>query len=389
MLDRPALTMELRRGLRDFPVVALVGPRQCGKTTMARGIVHPRSSGYFDLESPADALRLSEPMAALTALNGTIVIDEVQRAPDLFPVLRVLADERPLRRRLLVLGSASPRLLRQTSESLAGRVRVIEMGGFDLGECGTRKLDRRWLRGGFPRAFLARTDRAAFEWLDEFVRSVVERDLPFMDSRMPAAELRRLLSMLAHYHGQTLNTSDVASSLGVARETVRRYVDLLVGLFHLRQLQPWFENLGKRQVKSGRLFFRDTGVLHAVMGIRSRGDLLLHPRLGASWEGFAIEEVLRHVPHDEAYWWSTHQGAEMDLLLFRKGRRFGVEVKRADAPQLTSSIRAAIRDLKLDGVTIVAPITKPYAVNVNVRVTSLEQVVGDPEQLVSARRQRR
>ena len=201
---------------------------------------------------------------------------------------------------------------------------------------------------------------------------------------MPAAQLRRLLSMLAHYHGQTLNTSDIAASLGVSRETVRGYVDLLVGLFHLRQLQPWFENLGKRQVKSGRLFFSDSGVLHAVIGIRSQRDLLLYPRLGASWEGFAIEEVLRHVPHDEAYWWSTHQGAEMDLLLLRKGRRFGVEVKRADAPRMTPSIRTAIRDLKLDGVTIVAPITKPYAIDANVRVTSLEHVVEDPEQLVSA-----
>jgi predicted AAA+ superfamily ATPase len=389
MLERPALAAELRRGLRDFPVVALVGPRQCGKTTMARGIVPPGSPSYFDLESPADLRRLAEPMTALGALEGTIVVDEVQRAPDLFPVLRVLADERPLRRRVLVLGSASPGLLRQTSESLAGRVRVIEMGGFDLRECGIGKLDRRWLRGGYPRAFLARTERATFEWLDEFVRSLVERDLPFMDSRMPAAELRRLLAMLAHYHGQTLNTSELASSLGVARETVRRYVDLLAGLFHLRQLQPWFENLGKRQVKSGRLLFRDTGVLHAVMGIRSRRELLVHPRLGASWEGFALEEVLRQVPHDEAYWWATYQGAELDLLLFRKGRRFGVEVKRADAPRMTPSIATALRDLKLDAVTVIAPVAKPYAVDAFVRVISLEQVLEDPEQLVIARQPRR
>ena len=291
-LQRRELADTVSGALTRFPVVALVGPRQCGKSTLARTLVKPDSEHYFDLERPDDLRRLSDPMTVLQRLRGTIVLDEVQRAPELFPVLRVLSDERPLRRRLLVLGSASPQLLRQSSESLAGRLRVIEMSGFTLDECGRKRTERRWLRGGFPNSFLAHDDRGAFEWLHAFLRSIAERDLPGEDARLDATAITRLLAMLAHYHGKTLNVSAIASSLGINGPTVRRYVDLLTGLFHLRQLQPWTENMAKRQVRSPKLIYRDSGVFHELLGVRSMAELERHPSLGASWEGFVIEEIL-------------------------------------------------------------------------------------------------
>jgi len=395
MLPRAALLAEVQKSLVAAPVVAVVGPRQCGKTTLARSIVNPRSANYFDLESPRSAARLTEPLTALEALQGTIVIDEVQRRPDLFPVLRVLADERPTRRRILVLGSSSPKLLQQSSESLAGRVRVIEMSPFTVHETQhsakrARKngIDARWLRGGFPRSFLAADDAAAFEWLTDFVRSIVERDLSEHASRMPWTERRRLVAMFAHYHGQTTDLTAIASALRISRDTVRRYLDLLTDLFHVRQLQPWFENISKRQVKSPRLYFRDTGVLHSLLGIESRDDLLLHPRLGASWEGFVIEEILSRTPHREAYWWSTQSGAELDLVLMQGTKRFGVEVKHADAPAMTKSIGIAMNDLSLECVTIVAPVRIGYDVAERVRVVPFEEIVEDPELVVRSKRRK-
>lgn len=394
MLPRDEVKNEVARALKDYAVVALVGPRQCGKTTLARSVVNADSPNYFDLESPRSAGRLSEPLVALEALRGTIVIDEIQRRPDLFPVLRVLADEQPLRRRLLVIGSASPFLLRQTSESLAGRIRVIEMHPFSIAEVhaadsDTLQADMRWLRGGFPRAYLARDDEIAFGWLEEFARSVIERDLPDFDARLPWAERRRLFAMLAHYHGQTTDMSAMATSLRLNRETVRRYVDLLTDLFHLRQLQPWFANISKRQVRSPRLYFRDTGMLHLLLGIRSRDALLVHPRLGASWEGLVIEEILNRATYDEAYWWSTHQGAELDLLLIRGTKRYGVEVKHADAPGMTKSIAIATQDLSLDRVTIVAPVRHAYEAADTVRVVPLEEIVADASVVTGEGRVRR
>ncbi len=375
MITRAAALAELRRALRRSRVVALIGPRQCGKTTLARQLVPPASPNYFDLEDPASLGRLSEPLTALSPLNGLVVIDEVQRRPDFFPVLRVLADRVPLRARFLVLGSASPNLLRQSSESLAGRLETVVLSGFGLSEVGVRKLPRHWLRGGFPRAFLAKSDEDSFVWRDQFIQTLLERDLPQLGVTVPATALLRFWTMIAHYHGQTWNAADPARSLGVTEPTVRRYLDVLCDLFMVRQLQPWHENLGKRQVKAPKVYVRDTGLLHRLLGLRTERDLLAHPKAGASWEGYAIEEVLRHVRPDEAYFWATHQGAELDLLLLKGGRRFGIEVKRADAPTLTRSMQIALSDLRLDRLLILYPGTRSYPLAERVSVVPLSAVV--------------
>lgn len=388
MLDRDELTATITRSIKQFPVVALVGPRQCGKTTIARTLVPPGGPNYFDLERSIDVRRVEDPMLAFAPLKGLVVIDEVQHAPEIFKVLRVMADERPRRRRFLVLGSASPALLKQTSESLAGRICVVEMAGFTLTECGA-DIDRRWHRGGMPRAWLARTDAEAMTWLREFVDTIAQRDVPAFDSRIPALQIHRLLSMLAHYHGQTLNASAIAASLGVSPPSVRRYADLLTDMFHIRQLQPWHENLSKRQVKAPKLLIRDTGVLHHLLGAQSRAQLLRDPRLGASWEGLVIEELLARAKHESAYWWATHQGAELDLMLFSKGLRFGVEVKRSDAPGMTRSIATALSDLKLERVTIVAPVAHAYDVAERVGVVPFADVIRDPDLVVAAQPRKR
>ena len=355
--------------------MALIGPRQCGKTTLARQLVPPDSPNFFDLEDPASLGRLSEPGTALSPLRGLVVIDEVQRRPDLFPVLRVLADRVPLRARFLVLGSASPDLLRQSSESLAGRLETVVLSGFGLSEVGARRLSRHWLRGGYPRAFLARSDEDSFVWRDQFVRSLLERDLPQLGVAIPATALLRFWTMLAHNHAQTWNAADPARSLGVTEPTVRRYLDLLGDLFMIRQLRPWHENLAKRQVKSPKVFVRDSGLLHRLLGLRTEKDLLAHPKAGASWEGYAVEEVLRNVRPDEAYFWATHQGAELDLLLFKGGRRVGVEIKRADAPTLTRSMRIALSDLRLDSLLVLYPGRHSYPLDERVSVIPLSAVV--------------
>ncbi len=377
MIARTAALAELRRALRRSRVVALIGPRQCGKTTLARQLVPPDSPNFFDLEDSASLARLSEPATALTALRGVVVIDEVQRRPDLFSVLRVLADRVPLPARFLVLGSASPGLLRQSSESLAGRLETVVLSGFGLAEVGVMKLSRHWFRGGFPRAFLARSDEDSFVWRNQFIQTLLERDLPQLGVAIPAMALLRFWTMLAHYHGQTWNAAGPARSLGVSEPTVRRYLDLLGDLFMVRQLQPWHENLGKRQVKSPKVYVRDSGLLHRLLGLRTEKDLLAHPKAGASWEGYAVEEVLRQVHPDEAYFWATHQGAELDLLLFKGGHRFGVEFKRADAPKLTPSMRIALSDLRLERLLVLYPGTRSYALAKRVSVMPLSAVVKD------------
>ena len=389
MIERQAIASRLDAALRRFPVVALVGPRQCGKTTLARTLLSPTSSNYFDLERPTDEARLKEPMLALEPLKGLVVLDEVQHAPEVFRVLRVLADERPLRRRILVLGSASPALLRQGSESLAGRIHVIEMSGFTGEECGAGKLDRRWFRGGLPRSFLARSDADAAMWLDQFIDTVTRRDIPALESRIPDAQAKRLLAMIAHYHGQTLNVAVIAAAIGLSAPTVRRYIDLLTDLFHVRQLRPWHENLAKRQVRSPKIYIRDSGMLHRLIGIPTADELLRNPRLGASWEGLVIEEIASRAPADEVHWWATHQGAELDLLLLRGGRRYGVEIKRSDAPGMTKSIEIARTDLGLERVTIVAPVPHAYDVADGVRVVPFADVVAEPTIVVGGERGRR
>lgn len=359
-VDRPRLLSTVRAALERMPVVVLTGPRQCGKTTLARQIVDPSAPTYFDLEDPRARALFEEPMTALERLEGIVVIDEVQRAPDLFPLLRVLADRRPLPARFLILGSASGALLHQSSESLAGRAAHVRMGGFGLDEIAPGRADDLWRRGGFPEAFLAPDERGSVLWRRAFIDTLVERDLPQWGVRVPATAMRRFWTMVAHYHGQVWSHADPARALGVSEPTVRSYLDLLTDAMVLRQLQPWHANLRKRQVKSPKVYVRDTGLLHELLGIEDLAALLHHPKLGASWEGFAVEQVLATEPHTEAAFWATHQGAEIDLVLRRHGRLYGVECKRVDAPRMTPSIRIALADLALERVAVVYPGSRRY-----------------------------
>ena len=335
--------------------MALVGPRQSGKTTLARQLVSPDSLNYFDLEDLTSLSRLEAPMTALRNLNGLVVIDEIPRRPDLFPVLRVLCDRDPLPARFLILGSASPDLVRASSESLAGRVETISISGFSLAEVGVEALAQHWLRGGFPLSYLAATEADSIAWRKNFIQMFLERDLPQWGVRIPAITLLRFWTMLAHCHGQIWNTAELARSLGVSEPTTRHYLDILEGVFMARVLQPWHANLKKRQVKAPKVYFRDSGLLHYLLGIRSDLDLQNHPKSGASWEGYAIEEVLKAVIPEEAYFWATHNGAELDLLLLKDGYRIGVDCKRVDGPRLTPSMRTALEDLELDRIFVIYP----------------------------------
>lgn len=374
MIKRPNLLRHVRSALRRSRIVSLIGPRQCGKTTLARHLMDVSSVKYFDLEDPASIARLNEPMTALHNLKGLVIIDEIQRRPELFPVLRVLADRAPLPARFLILGSASPDLMRQSSESLAGRVETITMSGFSLSEVGKPAYARHWLRGGFPPSFLARNETDSLSWRKNFIQTFLERDLPQWGFGIPASALLRFWTMLAHYHGQAWNAADPARSLGVSEPTVRRYLDILTGVFMMRQLQPWHANLKKRQVKSPKIYFRDTGLLHQLIGIRSERELLNHPKSGASWEGYVIEEVIKAIEPDEVYYWGTHSGAEIDLVIIKNGRMLGVECKRMDAPRLSPSIRTALEDLKLEQIAIVYPGTKRYSLSNTVKVIPFEAV---------------
>jgi len=366
---------KLRTALSRSRVVALIGPRQCGKTTLARQLVDPESLNYFDLEDPVSLARLDEPMTALTGLRGIIVIDEIQRKPDLFPALRVLADRNPNPARFLILGSAAPDLLRQSSESLAGRIELITMAGFALGEVGIDAMTRHWLRGGFPLSFLARSEGNSVSWRKNFIQTFLERDLVQLGIRVPATTMLRFWTMVAHSHGQVWNGSEVARSLAISEASARRYIDLLSELFMVRQLQPWHTNLKKRQVKSPKLYFRDTGLLHNLLGIRSEKELLEHPKLGASWEGYVVEEIIRSVEPDEEYFWATHNGAEIDLILLKNGRKYGVECKRIDAPKLTLSMHTSIKELKLDHLSVIYPGSSCYQLAPRIYAVPLTFVV--------------
>ena len=351
------------QALRRSPVVAIVGPRQCGKTTLARRLVPADSPNYFDLEDPVSLARLDQQLTALRDLTGIVVIDEVQHRPDLFPALRVLADRDDNAARFLVLGSASPNLLRQSAESLAGRIEYIELGGFQVAEVGASQMSRLWVRGGFPRSFLADTDTDSTAWRKAFVRTFVERDLPQFGAELRAPALHRFLAMLAHFHGQILNVAELSTALNLAQATVRRYLDLLEQLFLIRQLRPWHENLRKRQVKRPKLYLRDAGLYHHLIGVGTMDALQTHPRIGASWEGFVLEKVIAESVPDEAYFWATHNGAELDLLLLIQGRRVGVEIKRVDAPRRTRSMAVALDDLRLDALYVVYPGDVPYTID--------------------------
>lgn len=375
MIPRKQLLDRIARRFKTSPAVALLGPRQCGKTTLARLIADREQSTYFDLENPVDVARLSEPMTTLEPLRGLVVIDEVQRRPDLFPVLRVLLDRKPRRARFLILGSASPDLLQQSSETLAGRLALVEMAGFVLDEIPPKDQGRLWLRGGFPRSFLARSEQLSFDWRTDFIQTFLERDLAQLGVRVPATTMRRFWTMIAHYSGGIWNASEIGSSLGEAHTTVRRHPDSLSAALVVRVLQPWFENIGKRQIKSPKVYVRDSGVLHALLGITNWRGLEGHPKLGASWEGFVTEQLLNWLDHPEAYYWRTQAGAELDLLLFHRNRRIGIEIKRADAPTITPSMQHALNDLKLDALYVVYPGETRYRLSDEIEVLSLQECI--------------
>lgn len=376
MLDRESLLCVVKDALRRSPIVVLIGPRQVGKTTLARALLDPSSPNYFDLEDPLSLSRLDEPRTALESLHGLVVIDEIQRRAELFPVLRVLADRPNQDARFLILGSASGDLLRQSSESLAGRMERIDIPGFTLAEVGAEHRDRLWHRGAFPRSFLAATPADSAVWRKQFMQTLLERDFPQWGVRVPAVALRRFWTMLAHYHGQTWSATEPARALDVSPQTMRRHLDLLTDAMVVRQLAPWHANIAKRQVKAPKVYIRDSGILHGLLGLDTEQAVLSHPRLGASWEGFAIEQVLATQPHDEAYFWATHQDAEIDLILRRGDRLFGVECKRADAPRVTPSIRIALEDLPLERVAIVYPGNRRVALADRVELVPVSALAG-------------
>ena len=381
MLGRVGDLDEIRRQLRRQPVVGILGPRQIGKTTVARELA-TRTGGpvsYFDLESPVDARRLADEATALSDLKGLVVIDEIQRRPELFPILRVLADRPRRPASFLVLGSASPHLLKQTSESLAGRVTYVELDGFGLGDVEARNWRRLWLRGGYPRSYLARTDNESFEWRADLRRSYVDQDLPALGPGFPARTVERTWEMLAHYHGQIWNGSEIARAFAISHTTSRRYLDLLVDTFMIRLLAPWSENVGKRVVTSPKVYFRDSGLLHHLLGTRDGDDLARHPKIGASFEGFALHEVVRHLGADrrECFFWATHQGAELDLLVARGTRRLGSEFKHTVAPEVTKSMRIAMADLRLDRLDVIHVGKETYPLGDRIRAVAFERVQKD------------
>jgi len=381
MVDRPREISTLRRLLRLHPVVGIIGARQVGKTTLA----HAYAAGakmlvsYFDLEDPEDLARLADPMLALKTLKGLVVIDEVQRLPEIFRVLRVLADRPDRQARFLILGSASPELLRQGAESLAGRVVFHELKGFALDEVGVDRRRRLWLRGGFPKGYLARTDAESHEWRRAFIQTFLERDLPQLGINIRSAALRRFWSMLAHYHAQTWNSSEFARAFGVADTTVRNYLDVLSAALVVHQLPPWHENISKRQVKAPKVYIADTGILHALLNLPRLRDLEGHPKVGASWEGFVIGQVIRRIGArpEECYFWATHAGSELDLLVVSGGLRLGYEIKRTSSPRLTPSLRNAAKDLKLKSLDVIHSGDTTFPMAPGIRAVAFSRLLED------------
>lgn len=387
-IARTALRRRVDEALNRSPVTAILGPRQCGKTTLAREVARSRAATFFDMERPADRSRLEAPELSLRSLKGLIVIDEIQRQPGLFNLLRVLADRRPLPARFLILGSASPDLVKGVSETLAGRVAFVDMGGFSLEEAGGTRLERLWLRGGFPRSYLARNPADSFSWREDFVRTFLERDIPQLGFQIPAEHLRRFWSMTAHYHAQIWNGSEIAGSLGVAHTTVARYLDLLCGAFVLRRIPPWHVNLGKRLVKSPKVYVRDSGLLHYFLGIHDRHDLLGHPKLGASWEGLVLEELLRVASERDIHFYSTYSGAELDFVVRSGGGLVGFEAKRSEAPTLTKSMRVVLDDLRLKHLFVVYPGPARFPLHKNVTAIPMAALSAGVEGLLRSLRSR-
>ena len=377
-MQRRGYVDQVRRGLDRSAIVAVMGPRQCGKTTLARMIFEEtrrrQAGAYFDLESQVDLRRLTNPEMVLGSFTGLAVIDEIQTLPGLFPTLRVLADRPDNPCHFLILGSASPQVIRRVSETLAGRVEFVDMSGFDLTELGPEAWRSLWVRGGFPRSYLAKSDEDSAAWREGFIRTFLERDIPQLGIKIPAPAMRRFWTMLSHYHGQIWNASRIAAGLGLSDKTVHSYLDLLTETYMLRQLEPWHEDLNKRQVKSPKVYFRDTGVLHNLLGVQDFHALIGHPQVGASWEGFALEQILRIVQPTEAYFWSTYSGAELDLFFIAYGRRYGVECKFTEAPQPTKSMRAAMESLGLDKLLIVYPGDKVWRAEERITVCPIHEV---------------
>lgn len=368
MISRPGPVARVRAAFSVHPIAALTGPRQCGKTTLARRMAAHARSTYFDLEAAIDRRRLTAPEQTLGRLNGLVVIDEVQRLPALFETLRVLVDRPRNRARFLLLGSASPALVKGVSESLAGRVGLVDLAGFEMGEVGSDAWRELWLRGGFPRAYLAPGRAASALWRGNFVRTFLERDIPQLGISIPAETLRRFWTMIAHYHGQVWNAAEFARAIGATQATARRYLDILAGVFMVRVLPPWFVNLKKRQVKAPKVYLRDTGLLHTLLGLTEEEELAGHPKVGASFEGFAIEQVLAALDAGQAHYWATHGGAEIDLLIERRGKRHGFECKLADAPGVTRSMRVALADLRLDHLWVLYPGAETYPLDDRITV---------------------
>ena len=371
MITRIHYLETIRERFKSFPVVSVLGPRQVGKTTLAQEIAGEQPSHFFDLEDVDALTRLAEPKAALERLEGLVVLDEVQRKPELFALLRVLADRKPVKARFLLTGSASPSLVRGVSESLAGRVALVDVAGFNLAEVGAGEWRKLWWRGGFPPAYLAATDAVSRQWQEEFVRTLLERDMPQLGVTISSAALRRFWTMLTHYHAQIWKGSELARSLGASEPTMRKYLDLLSSTFMVRQLPPWYENVGKRQVKAPKVYLRDSGLLHCLLRQATFDDLEVHPKLGASWEGFALEQVLSITGDRDAYFWATHGGAELDLMVNWRARKLGFEFKYGDAPSMSKSMHTALHDLKLERLFVVHPGKDSYVMNDKTEAVSI------------------
>jgi len=368
----------LNRKLKESPVIAILGPRQCGKTTLAHQFVKEHKNHnihFFDLEDPRDLAKLENPTLTLEELKGIVVIDEIQRRPELFPILRVIVDKKP-KVKYLILGSASRDLIKQSSETLAGRISYLELSGFTLNIFSKNEVKKLWVRGGFPRSFLSKSEKASFSWRQDFITTFLERDVPNLGISIPSQTLRRFWTMLAHYHGQIFNASEIARSIQTTDTTVKRYLDILSGTFFLRQIQPYYYNTKKRLVKSPKIFFRDSGILHALLSLENYNDIISHPRLGASWEGFALEQVIEHLNlrQEEVFFWAVHTGAELDLVLKKRGKLYGIEVKYNEAPKLSKSMTSAISELLLSHLWIIYPGSENYKLSKEISVISISKL---------------
>jgi predicted AAA+ superfamily ATPase len=368
VIARKRYIQQVKTALGRSPITALLGPRQCGKTTLARVIASQQKSTYFDLESQPDIRRLENPEMMLSSLSGLVVIDEIQSMPQLFATLRVVVDKPDNQCTFLILGSASPHIVKNVSETLAGRVEFVDMGGFDIGELGSDAAQTLWTRGGFPRSFLAKNETDSFAWREGFIRTFLQRDIPQLGINIPAASMRRFWTMLAHYHGQTWNASRIATAMGMNSKTMRSYLDILTETYMIRQLQPWHENISKRQVKSPKIYFCDTGLLHTLLDLQDYRTIMGHPQVGASWEGFALEQILRIIHLSQAYYWATYSQAELDLFFILNGKRYGIEFKFSEAPQKTRSMTIALKSLKLDRLFIVYPGDKVWPMTKKITV---------------------